>query len=170
MLSSSKLAFRCFENALNSSMLLKMNFSCKKLWFYVSDLWSGVSEFALIWWTYIQVHSVFLIYYDGTFKDPFLFLERKDETVMSKLIWLVQYAYFYFLVTGLKVRLHTVCSILHSTRAYFTVTKYFLTTSEHVLDFLTSLFKSEIFSEILTYREIFTRNEFSSLNFMFPLE
>ena len=58
-------------------------------------------------------------------------------------------------------RLHTVCNILHSMRAYFTVTKYVLTTSELVLGFLTSLFKSEIFSEILTYREIFTRNEFS---------
>ena len=107
--------------------------------------------------------STLCISYDGTSNGPFLFLERKDET--AKLIWLVQYAYFYFLVAGLKV----IPTILHSMRAkctYFTVTKYFLTTSEHVLGFLTSLFKSEI----LTYREIFTRNEFSSLTFMFRLD
>ena len=60
----------------------------------------------------------------------------------------------------------------HTVWEYFTVTEYFLTASEH--DFLTSLFKSEIFGEIfgeiLTYLEIFTRNEFSSLNFMFRLD
>lgn len=62
------------------------------------------SELALIWWAYIQELGV---YYDGTSDlnqdGPFLFLEQ-DETVMSKLIWLVQYAYFYFLVTGLTTK------------------------------------------------------------------
>ena len=52
MFSSSKLAFWCFENALNSWLLLKMNFWCKKLWFYVS-------EFCLIWWPYI--HFLFVL-------------------------------------------------------------------------------------------------------------
>ena len=52
LFSSSKLAFWCFENALNSWLLLKMNFWCKKLWFYVS-------EFALMWWPHI--HSMFVL-------------------------------------------------------------------------------------------------------------
>ena len=52
LFSSSKLAFWCFENALNSWLLLKMNFWCKKLWFYVS-------EFALIWWPHI--HFLFVL-------------------------------------------------------------------------------------------------------------
>ena len=169
MLGSFKLAFRCFQNASNSSMLLKWTFHAKSNGFYVfSSL--ILSEFALIWWTYIPG---LLVYYDGTSGWPFpISRTRWNGNVKAYLTGSICILLFPRYRSHNKVHCikYAAYSMQHTVWEYFTVTEYFLTAS----DFLTSLFKSEIFGEIfgeiLTYLEIFTRNEFSSLNFMFRLD
>ena len=124
-----------------------------------------LSEFALIWWTYIQELRV---YYDGTSEWPFPNSRtRWNGNVKAYLTGSICILLFPRYRSHNKVHCiqYASYSMQHTVWEYFTVTEYFLTASEH--DFLTSLFKSEIFGEILTYLEIFTRNEFSSLNFMF---
>ena len=125
-----------------------------------------LSEFALIWWTYIQELRV---YYDGTSEWPFPNSRtRWNGNVKAYLTGSICILLFPLYRSHNKVHCikYATYSMKHRVWEYFTVTEYFLTAS----DFLTSLFKSEIFGEILTYLEIFTRNEFSSLNFMFRLD
>jgi len=124
---------------------------------------------ALIRRTYIQE---LLVYYDGTSEWPFpISRTRWNGNGKAYLTGSICILLFPRYRSQTHNKVHCIkyaayCRLWE----YFTLTKYFLTTSEHDLYFLTSLFKSEILSEILTYLEIFTRNEFSSLNFMFRLD
>ena len=96
---------------------------------------------------------------------------------MSKLIWLVQYAYFYFLVTGLKI-LTVPKSIGECTVRKLVVPKYFLTRRVCTKKkFLHHIVSSQYNFEKWNFYENFGQklrfkiikkysHEFSSLNFM----